>query len=170
MTIRAKLTTFILAGMLAIAGSAPAFAKPDGKDIAKTIAGLAAIALVAKAIEDDKARKRDKEEQAKREDAKEKARIGRGEWIARPDKRREDRRWTSDGRRHWDNALPRACRVSVPTPYGDRPGYARYCLQDRYAFADRLPAACETLLRTPRGYRSVYGESCLERHGWHAHR
>jgi hypothetical protein len=150
----------------------PGTASADTDDLAKIIAGIAVVGIIAKAIDN----RNDRKNNVYRDDA-----IGAGRLGRIDDGVRYDRygRPIYDGRRDRDNhkgpkdrrgykkqALPRQCLSVIETPRGDRQVYSAQCLNRNYRFADKLPESCETVVRTSRGYRTVYGVRCLARDGW----
>ncbi|MEK6217479.1 MAG: hypothetical protein N2B03_09735 [Boseongicola sp.] len=160
-----KILTATIA-VLAIAGSlvAPAPARADGDDIAKAIAGIAAIAIIAKALD-------------RRKDRDNLTTIGsrRLGSVERYDGRRtidgtirryDNKRGPKARRGYKKHALPRSCLRVVDTSRGDRLVYGARCVNRNFKFASKLPERCETAVRTGRGYRTVYGARCLRRDGW----
>ena len=162
-------TTLAALCALGIAAQPQDAAAADGDDVARALAGLAVIAIVAKAVDDrnDK-KKRKAAERRHAEETSGAALFGRRDdrrvidWRIRPygDNTRPVRRG------HKKHALPRHCLRTVETRRGDRTAYASDCLNHSYRFASRLPRSCETAVRTPRGFRTVYGRRCLARDGW----
>ncbi|WP_413719076.1 hypothetical protein [Silicimonas sp. MF1-12-2] len=159
-------------GVVAAAGiaftPAPA-AAADGKDIAKIIAGIAVVGIIAKAIDDRK----DRKEASRAATGTDFGRLGSGDdrrrtidGTIRPYHRDQDRHGPKPGRGYKQLALPEQCLVTVETGRGDRLAYGARCLDRRYKFASKLPQSCETVVRTPRGFRTVYGARCLARDGW----
>ena len=147
----------------------PAPAAADGEDIARALAGIAAVAIIAKAIEN-------RQELTERQDAE---RVASDLPPFRLGTRESDGR-VIDGRiRHYQRQshpgkafgvkkrpLPDRCLRWVETGRGDRLAYGTRCLEQSYRHARHLPRSCETLVRTPRGFRSVFGARCLARDGW----
>ena len=138
-------------------------AAAEGEDIAKALAGLAALAIIAKAVDDRK--------DSKKRKAAETTRSGRiGNFGSRDNRRIIDGRVLPYGRAERRDyrklALPKECLRRVETRFGSRPAYASNCLDHNYRHARHLPEACETLIRTSRGLRAVYGARCLARDGW----
>lgn len=142
-------TAALTAAALAFSTPVPAAAQ-DGEDLARAIAGLVALGLIAKAIDDHNDR------QAAARPTVEAPRYD----IRRFDGPRHERRRAGP--------LPDQCLRRVTTADRDRERtvYARHCLKRTYAWADRLPEACERRVRTERGARTVYGARCLRRNGF----
>lgn len=160
----------ILAAAIAVTGfsAAPARAA-DGEDIAKALAGIAAIAIIGKAIKDS----RDKDDDDKR------VSRDRHHDNDRWDRGRHDRddRWNRDRRRGHDRdrdrghrrdarALPGACFQRFDTNRGTVRAFGRYCLSRNYRHARSLPNHCEMNVRTRRGTVRAYEPSCLRRQGY----
>jgi len=150
---------------LALATTTAAPVRADGDDLAKAILGIAAVAIIAKSIDDRKDRRR--EEQA----TVGASRLGS---IDRPYAGRElhgtvnryDRHGPKAGRGYKRAELPQRCLRTVDTGRRDRLVYGARCLDRNYRFASKLPDRCELAVRTPRGIRTVYGARCLKRDGW----
>lgn len=150
----------------------PVPARADGEDIAKAIAGIAAVAIIAKAIDDRKDRKSAETTVSSTTRA---GRFGSIEQDYPYDGRRiiegtvrpyDDRHGPKAGRGYKKLPLPESCLRWVDTGRGDRLAYESRCLDRRYKFASKLPEQCETAVRTSRGFREVYGARCLRRDGW----
>ena len=160
---------------LALGGAAllPAQARASDEDIARALAGIAAVAIVAKIIDDRKDRKAAAETVSTSTRA---GRLGSIEQTYPYDGRRiidgrvrpydEQRHGPKAGRGYKKAPLPEACLRWVETERGDRLAYGSDCLDRRYKFASKLPQSCETVVRTPRGFQAVYGARCLDRDGW----
>jgi len=159
-----KLTATIAS--LAIAGSliAPAPARADSAEFARALAGIAAIAIIAKAID-------------RRNDRDNLTTIGSrrlgsveqfdGRRVIDGRIRQLDNRHGPKARRGYKkHALPRTCLRVVDTSRGDRLAYGARCVNRNFRFASKLPGSCETVVRTRRGFRTVYGARCLRRNGW----
>ncbi len=165
-----KRLTATIAG-LAIAGSliAPAPARADGDDIAKVIVGIAAIAIIAKALDGRNDRDNLTTVGSRRLGSIEQydGRRSIDGTIRRYDNKRYDNRRGPKARRGYKkHALPRTCLRVVETSRGDRLAYGARCVNRNFRFASKLPGRCETVVRTRRGFRTVYGARCLKRDGW----
>lgn len=145
----------------------------EGDDIARALVGIATLAIIAKAVDDRKDRKKKATTQRWRaEQTQGAARFG-----SRDNRRIIDGRVLPFGekpragkRGYKKHALPRQCLRTVETRRGNRPAYAARCLDRTYKFARRLPQSCEALIRTRRGVQAVYGARCLQRDGWNVAR
>lgn len=165
------LTALTLCLATAVSGT-PAAADPDAEDIARVIAGVAAAALIAKAVSDHR-----KKGDTRKSGHTLAERIGSGqEYVGRTDRHAriidgrvrpvEQYRRHGYGHGYKKKPLPASCKVIVETSYGDRLAYGTRCLQRSYKYSSRLPSSCETLVRGWRGLTSVYGARCLARDGW----
>lgn len=169
-----RLTSMIASIALVGATAMPAPARADANDLARVLAGVAAVAIIAKAIDN---RRRDDSDgrtfagrlgPIEHDDGGYKYYDGHGRRII--DGRIRD----YDPHRHGPKAkrgykkrpLPEACLRTVETRRGDRLAYSARCLERKYRHASKLPGHCETLVRTRRGYRAVFGARCLARDGW----
>ena len=144
----------------------PAPVSADAEDVARVLVGIAAVGIIAKAIDDRK--DRDAARAEKEVADRHQFRLGPIEQTSR---RIEGRirpyaqapaRKLGVKKRH----LPRACLRWVETARGDRLAYGARCLDRTYRHARHLPDQCHTLVQTPRGLHEVYGARCLEREGW----
>ncbi len=142
-----------------------ATAAPDGEDIAKTLAGLAVLGIIASAASDRKDKNRARSNQ-----------VYHDPYASIEGNRSRDvidgdlRRW-KDGRRKGKRfarhaPLPGHCALTLTTARHDRTVFGSRCLQRNYAFASKLPRDCRLKVRTDRGLRTVYGARCLRRNGW----
>ncbi len=160
-----KLITATIASIaMAASLTAPATARADGDDIAKAIVGIAAIAIIAKAIDDRNDRDNFTTVGSRRLGSVNQF-DGRSVIDGRI-RRLDSRRGPKARRGYKKQALPRTCLRVVETSRGDRLVYGSRCLNRNFRFAAKLPGNCETAVRTRRGFRTVYGARCLRRDGW----
>ena len=160
------LTTLILS--IAFAGSTVTSASADNEDLAKAIVGIAAVAIIAKVLDDRKDRRREATATvgASRLGFVERSRDDHGRQGVRNTIRPFDRHGPKAGRGYTKTPLPRSCLRVVETGRRDRLAYGGRCLNRNFRFVSKLPDRCETAVRTNRGFRTVYGARCLERDGW----
>ncbi|SMX23149.1 hypothetical protein BOA8489_01253 [Boseongicola aestuarii] len=157
------LATAILGLTLATTNAAPV--KAEGNDLAKAILGIAAVAIIAKSIDDrnDRRRKASATVGASRLGTVDRHNDGRQLYgTVRP----YDGFGPKAGRGYKKSPLPQSCLRIVDTGRRDRLAYGARCLDRNFRFASKLPDQCVTAVRTPRGVRTVYGARCLERDGW----
>ncbi|MEO1537624.1 MAG: hypothetical protein AAFR73_07815 [Pseudomonadota bacterium] len=160
----AKLAISGLTALSLSLGTVPAAqAAPDGEDLAKVLAGLAVVGLIAHAA-NDRDKKTTQTTQTSRTVTKEYGSIEHGEptriiegTIRRPSDQYQGVRRA---------ALPDQCVRIVSTSRGDRTVYGARCLKQDYIYANQLPQACKLQIRTNNRIRNAYGANCLRRDGW----
>jgi hypothetical protein len=150
---KAILISILAAGLFATTPVAPA--RADAQEVAGVVAGVVALGLIARAIN-----QRNEAAKAQAAEVTRDRTLVHDAWQpwtpdARPDTRRSQAR-----------LLPEACRIRVNGGGPDQFAYERQCLTRTYAHRKALPAHCEWKTRTDRGWRSVYGERCLARAGY----
>ncbi len=151
---------------LASASFMPNAASADGNDLAKAIAGIVAVGIIAKAIDNRNDRGRaSTTTRAGRLGSIEQTFDGR-RVIDRRVRDYEQRKGPKAKRGYKKKALPQACLRVVETDRRDRLAYGSRCLNRNYRHASKLPVSCETVVRTNRGFRTVFGARCLRRDGW----
>lgn len=141
----------------------PAAAGPDGEDIAKALAGLAVLGIVAKVASDrDKRRDRAATQSAPQYGTVDdhNRRIIDGNFRSIDEPVRNKKRGFKKAK------LPDRCLRVVETRRSDRYVYGNRCLNRHYKFASKLPERCVRYVRTDRGLREVYAARCLARDGW----
>jgi len=151
---------------------APVPAAADTEDVAKVLAGIAVLGIIAKAV-DDRNDRRSAETVTSSDAWSDRTRFGsidqpydgrtvRGE-LRRPDDLRHGK---VTGYKKND-PLPDRCLLVLDADRGrDRLVYGQRCLERSYKFANKLPEQCQTLVRTDNGRRVVYGAQCLAQDGW----
>lgn len=148
----------VLAGALAL-GTTAAPARADN-DAAKVIAGLAALALIAGAIE-----RNTNDKPAVTSNNRPVTHSNRpvyGTVTQAPT-------WSSTNAAK-RRALPEQCIRTVNTNRGLRTVYAQRCLNKSYSFANFLPQECRVNIRTANNrLRPAYVTQCLRRDGWKVH-
>ncbi|SFS20122.1 hypothetical protein [Yoonia litorea] len=155
-----KITAAITAMSFSLATVVPASAEGfDREDIGKLLLGLAAIAAVNAAIENNQ-RREDRTQADERTSRS--ANSGRHDWadLNRPRPR---------GERHAD-VLPSQCLRTVETRFGNLRLFGQRCLERNYRFAERLPQRCEVRVYSDHGPRSGYDPFCLREHGYRTNR
>lgn len=166
-----RLAKLALSGLTALSLSLapmPASAGPDGEDIAKALAGLAVLGLIANSANDRKKKRRAAAAQTVTDPYGSienglPSRVIEGE-IRRPGQPgHTDNYWQNRAR---DVALPDQCLRVVRTVRGGRNAYGKRCLQRNYRHYMKLPRDCRLQVRTDNGIRHVYGARCLRRDGW----
>ena len=132
----------ILAAALAITSVSAVPARASSDDVAKVLLGLAIVAGIATAIDNNN------------RNAAPSRRLG--------ERYDDDRGWKP---RRVRNVLPAQCLRSFETRNGTRRGYGARCLNRNARWLD-LPRRCEREVRTRRGWRTFYGARCLRREGF----
>lgn len=144
----------------------PMPAAADTEDVAKLLAGLAVLGIIAKSVDDRNDRNDGVTNRFRLSnrayDNRRNAPVIRGE-ILRPG---EFNLKKSKSPKYKRRPLPDRCLRLIDTSRRDRLAYSRGCLNRNYKFANRLPRDCQRLIRTNRGVRTVYGARCLARDGW----
>ena len=160
-----RFSKLALSGLTALSLSLapiPASAGPDGEDIAKALAGLAVLGIIATAVNDRDKKRRSQTVRTipvQPYGSIEGSRVIEGE-IRRPG----DRTNRYNGVRRV--ALPDRCVRIVSTSRGDRTVYGARCLQRDFIYVNHLPASCKLQVRTNNRIRNAYGARCLRRDGW----
>lgn len=147
---RRKIIATTLAAALALTGAAATPAQAaDDEDIARAIAGIAALFIIGRAISESRERDRDRDPapQVRRDRASD---------------------WTRDRLREhgFHRLLPRECFAVQETRRGPQPYFGKRCLQRHYRWADRLPARCEIRIEGYRHDRVGYSPRCLRHAGY----
>ncbi|MDD9923869.1 MAG: hypothetical protein OXQ92_16550 [Boseongicola sp.] len=159
-----RFTATISGFAIALGMAVPAPAQADSDDLAKWIAGAAALAIIAKAIDDRNDRKKAAASAHRRSveqySTYDNRRIIDG--TIRPYHKNRDTKIKAAR----NKPLPRTCLRVIETNRGERLGYQSRCLERNYRYADRLPRSCETIVRTNGRFQSIYGARCLRRDGW----
>lgn len=160
-----KFIASVLTAAVVIAGFNAAPARADGRELAQAIAGIAAVAIIANAL--DKSRKKDEPQVSSRDTGQI---AGRQHGYVQP-----QHGW--QGGHHLTprplpdrvarKALPAVCLQTVE----DRRGRAvdvlgQRCLQNNFRGARHLPQSCMVDIQSHRGWRNAYDARCLSRAGY----
>jgi len=162
-----KFITLIVAVAIAVTGfSAPA--RAGNKDFAKTLAGLAALAIIGAAIHDSRANARDRNRGVRRSPAPVVSRNHTKPVYRGPKHHRQGYIAPRPLPTHVArNILPRSCIRSVNTRFVDTARMLdRRCLNNSYSFVDRLPRNCARRVWTPKGERRGFNVHCLKQNGY----
>ncbi|MCM2563705.1 hypothetical protein M8756_16360 [Lutimaribacter sp. EGI FJ00015] len=146
----------ILVGALAVTGLTAVPARADGEDIAKALAGIAALAIIAKTIEN-------------RNDRRHEAEVSRqGTWPKHGHVTGPIRPRPLPDHVRKASLLPRECLVNVRSRHRDYRAFSGRCLADHRITARNLPNACmvETRGRGHRYNQIYFRESCLRDRGY----
>ena len=155
------LTASIFAIALTLTAIAPSPVQArDRDDIARIVVGAAALAIIAKSIDDKR----------KRDEKRAKKRVTRHRHIAQFSQApRRDRLNVPvvRGTPRRGNAIatiPSSCERIIDTRNGPRRFFGRPCLH-RTGFSGRLPQSCLRTLDLPRRTVAAYGKRCLLNRG-----
>lgn len=130
------------------AGAAPA--RAGGDDLAKVLAGIAAIAIIGKAIDDSNDRKR--------------AHVSRNSHGNGHGYRQAPRPAPKRLARY---DLPGQCLVKVDVGRNNAVRmFGKRCLKRNFRFSHNLPQACAQRVWTDRGVRRGYNPRCLRQNGY----
>jgi hypothetical protein len=145
---------------LTLATAMPAQASGlDRQDAGKLLIGLAAIAALSVAIENNNRRDRDRATPAH-------------EPVQRGINRNND--WAGLNRQHRNNnnhrALPRECLRSVETRFGTQRMFGKRCLERNYRHVNSLPGRCAVRVYTDNGPRRGFDPHCLREQGFRSDR
>ena len=140
---------------LGVVAPRPAQAE-NGEAIVGVIVGVAALALIAKAIEDNREEEKARAQRATRVDAT-------------PNSTRINRHGQHSRLYNRSRILPDQCFRTIETRSGVRRVFGQRCLQRNGVNTARLPGACAFQVRTQRGIRTVYAGRCLRQNGWVRH-
>ncbi len=135
----------IAAASIAITAVGAAPARADEDDVARALAAILGVAVIAKVIKDRK----DDREVTRRE-----PRV----LEPRPLPRRVDR----TNRK----LLPPRCFRAFDSRRGVYRGFGVRCLQRHFRHANRLPESCLIRVRGNRGPRLAYEARCMRNHGY----
>ena len=160
-----KFIASVLTAAIVITGFNAAPARADGRELAQAIAGIAAVAIIANALNDK--RKKDEPQLGSRDAGYD---HGRQHGYVQP-----QQEWHG-GRHLAPRPLPdRVARKSLPAvclqTVEDRRGRAvnvlgQRCLQNNFRGAQHLPQSCVVDFPSHRGGRSGYDARCLSRAGY----
>jgi len=152
----------VVAASLALSGLSATTAQAGNRDVARAIAGIAAVAIIAGAL-NDRNKRRTHGKVTRRYDP---APVVTPRSLPRRAQRR---------------ALPRHCMIRAQSRHGQpRRVFGKRCLNRNYTFTDSLPRACAVRIsgqgrhgnhRHGTHKRAGYSAGCLRQHGYHlAHR
>jgi len=153
------LTAGITAISLTLATAAPVQANGiDREEVGKLLFGLAAIAVIGAALEENRERNQTKQAQSNRSWSG----INSGSWS---DLNRQHQQEVAQRR-----VLPRDCLRSVETRFGTQRLFGQRCLERNYRHHANLPARCAVRVYTDNGPRNGFDPLCLREQGYSATR
>ncbi|EBA13944.1 hypothetical protein [Roseobacter sp. CCS2] len=152
----------ITALSLTLATTTPLHAQGMNRDdVGKLIFGLAAIAVIGAAIDQNRDRDRDRRTQVHQTP----------QWN---DAHRNNT-WSDLNREHQNTqnsrrALPHACLRTVETRFGHQGLFGKQCLERNYRHVNRLPDRCAVRIYTNDGPRRGFDPLCLREQGFRSDR
>ena len=156
----------ITAISLTLATTTPLHAQGmDRDDVGKLLFGLAAIAVIGKAIEQNRERDRDRDRNRSTQVHQTPQSGGINRNNSWSDLNREHQT-TNNGRR----ALPHACLRTVETRFGNQRLFGQRCLERNYCHVNRLPERCAVRVYTNDGPRRGFDPLCLREQGFRSDR
>lgn len=154
----------ITALSLTLATTTPTYAQGmDREDVGKLLFGLAAVAVIGAAIDQNRDRNRSRNRSTPAHETPQLNGINRNPG------------WSDLGRQHQTNssgrrALPHACLRSVETRFGTQRMFGKRCLENNYRHASRLPERCAVRVYTNDGPRRGFDPLCLREQGFRSDR
>ncbi len=154
----------ITALSLTLASTTPLQAQGlDREDVGKLLIGLAAVAVIGAAIEENRDRNKDRNRSTQVHDTPQWNGINR------------NNNWSDLNRQHQSNSnarrvLPHACLRTVETRFGHQRIFGQRCLERNYRHVNRLPDRCAVRLYTNDGPRRGYDPLCLREQGYRSDR
>ncbi|PJI86014.1 hypothetical protein BC777_2371 [Yoonia maricola] len=152
-----SLTAVVTALSLTLATATPTYAQGlSREDAGKLLIGLAAVAVIGAAIEEN----RDRSTSSPVHDQRQWNGINR------------NNNWSDLNRQQTNSrrTLPRACLRSVETRFGDQRIFGKNCLENNYNHASRLPARCAVRVYTNNGPVRGFDPFCLRDQGFSTNR
>lgn len=161
-----RFTKVALSGLTALSlALTPLPAAADSEDVAKALAGLAVLGIIAAAANDRNKRK-EKQTQQRVWQTVPHGHFGSIEGGRRVIQGEIIRPGSSNLRQHRRAALPDRCLRIVSTSRGNRAVYGNRCLRNNFAQLNRLPERCRVQVRTDNRVRNAFAARCLRREGW----
>lgn len=137
----------IVSATVAVTAFAAAPARASDHDLARALAGLAALAIIGKAIHD----------------RNEKDRVSKN-YVEPPRHRIKPRPLPNRVAR---KNLPGECLREIRSNHGhSRRVLSARCLERNYRYSNDLPRSCARQVETQRGWRWAYGARCLRHNGY----
>lgn len=151
----------LIAGIAALSISLVSPAQANGldrEDVGKLLIGLAAIAVIGAAVEQNDRRENRSTPAHDR---------NRGSWSDLPDRNND---WSNLPRRNDRRVIPGDCLRHVETRFGTQRMFGRRCLQRNYHHFSSLPDRCAVRVYTNDGPRRGYDPLCLRQQGYRSDR
>ena len=154
----------ITALSLTLATTTPLHAQGiDRDDVGKLLFGLAAIAVIGTAIDQNRNRNRDRN------------RTTQAHQTPRSGGINPNNSWSDLNREHEANnngrrTLPRSCLQTVETRFGNQRLFGQRCLERNFRHVNRLPDRCAVRVYTTNGPRRGFDPHCLREQGFRSDR
>ena len=151
----------IIAGIAAMSFALAGPARANGldrEDVGKLLIGLAAIAVIGAAVENNN---RQNERVTPTHDRHDR------DWS---NLQRGDNNWSNLSRRSDRRLLPHDCIRHIDTRFGTQRMFGRRCLQRNYRHFSSLPERCVVRVYTNDGPRRGYDPLCLREQGYRSDR
>ncbi len=178
-----SMTALVLAATLGLTPMTSRPAQADTEDVVGVIAGIAALAIIGKAISDRK--DRDKAPAASKTHNNTQVHAGRNLGRLHSHNGQFHRHHGHINHNHGHVrphhghhrrghgarlparfVLPEQCLRTFQTYDGPRRAFGGRCLDRNFRHANRLPYQCERRIQTVRGARFVFSPRCLRRNGY----
>lgn len=148
------LTAPVLAFSVAMSGFSTTAARADDAEVARMIAGFAALAFIGAVINEQNRDKTKSKTYSKPRVTVQKKYVHKHH--------PQPKRHAKQSRK----VVPAACLVNLPTRDGNRRGFGRNCLHKNYKFASSLPHFCKSNVRSRGKTRTIYTARCLRNQGY----
>ncbi len=138
---------------LSLATATPAAAQGlNREDVGKLLIGLAAVAVIGAAIENNN-------------DNDDATRVHDNNWSG-INRNNDWSRLNQNSTNNRHQTLPSACLRSIETRFGTQRLYGQHCLQQNYRYVNNLPERCEVRIFSSNGPRDGFDPVCLRARGF----
>ena len=160
-------TVLVAALVLTSIGATPAAARDRNREAAQVLAGVAALFVLGKIIEDNRDRKKKKAQQVSRK----KHYYEAPRPAPRQKRKYQPRKKTAPIHprplpRDLRLRLPNRCEVTARTRHGWTSGYRASCLRQNFAGYRNLPDRCRRDARFNGRVGTIYSSACLRDRGY----
>jgi len=157
------LTAPVLAASIALSGFTPTPARADDAEVARLIAGFAALAFIGAVINDQNNKSNSKATVHHKPKVYHKPKVTvHKNYVHKRHVNPHHKRIAKPRR----NVVPASCFEIVPTKQGNRRGFGHYCLHKKYKYASSLPHFCKSKVRSRGKDRTIYTANCLRNQGY----
>ena len=147
------LTAPVLATSIALTGFSTAPVQADDSDVAKLIAGFAALAIIGAAINDNQSNNNVRVHKHYN-----KPRVHHRPHVQHTYKPKPKVRS--------NKVVPARCLVHLNTRDGKRRGFGNNCLSKHAKQYNNLPRYCKSSVKSNGKWRSYFNAQCLQKAGW----